>query len=92
MFNPAENFATPAVVDFNKNLFISTGVLGEGGFGKVLSTMFVANGRWYATKEIRKTEAIRHPAGTAMIFDELAALKRLDHPFLINLHIAFQSR
>jgi hypothetical protein len=67
-------------------LFVSNGVLGEGGFGKVLSTMFVKNGRWYATKEIRKIEAVKHPTGTAMISGELAALKRLDHPFIIKLH------
>jgi hypothetical protein len=38
--NFTEHFSTAAVVDFDKNLFVSTGVLGEGGFGKVLSTMF----------------------------------------------------
>jgi serine/threonine protein kinase len=73
-------------------LFVSTEILGEGGFGKVLSTMFVKNGKWYATKEIRKIEAVKGPTGIAMLFGELTALKRLDHPFIINLHIAFQTR
>ncbi len=38
----------------SKSMFVSTGILGEGGFGKVLAAMFVKNGQWYAIKEIKK--------------------------------------
>ena len=38
----------------NKSLFISAGLLGEGGFGKVFAGMFVKNSQWYAVKEIKK--------------------------------------
>lgn len=40
------------VVD--KSQFITAGVLGEGGFGKVLTGMMLKNGSWYAIKEIKK--------------------------------------
>jgi hypothetical protein len=40
------------VVD--KTQFITAGVLGEGGFGKVLTGMMLKNGSWYAIKEIKK--------------------------------------
>lgn len=39
---------------FDKNHFVSTGVLGEGGFGRVVAAMFVRTGNWYAVKEINK--------------------------------------
>jgi hypothetical protein len=38
----------------DKNHFISTGLLGEGGFGRVVAAMFVKNSNWYAVKEINK--------------------------------------
>lgn len=44
----------PPSLQLNKSLFISTGILGEGGFGKVLAGMFVKNGQWYAVKEVKK--------------------------------------
>lgn len=42
----------------DKNHFISTGILGEGGFGTVVAAMFVKNGNWYAVKEINKVNSI----------------------------------
>lgn len=41
----------------SKSMFVSTGILGEGGFGKVLAGMFVKNGQWYAIKQIKKVIA-----------------------------------
>lgn len=37
-----------------KSQFITAGVLGEGGFGKVYTGMMLKNGNWYAIKEIKK--------------------------------------
>ncbi len=79
-------------MDLEKNLFISTGVLGEGGFGRVLAAMFVKNGSWHAVKEINKFELVKHKCGISMIFGELDSMKRLDHPFIINLQMAFQDK
>jgi serine/threonine protein kinase len=42
----------------DKNHFISTGILGEGGFGTVVAAMFVKNGNWYAVKEINKVNKV----------------------------------
>jgi serine/threonine protein kinase len=72
--------------------FISTGVLGEGGFGRVVAAMCIRNGNWYAVKEINKFELVKHKCGVSMIFGELAAMKKVDHPFVINLQLAFQDR
>lgn len=38
----------------DKSQFITAGILGEGGFGKVLTGMMLKNGCWYAIKEIKK--------------------------------------
>ena len=41
----------------DKNHFVSTGILGEGGFGRVVAAMHVKSGNWYAVKEINKVSA-----------------------------------
>ncbi len=43
----------------DKNHFVSTGILGEGGFGRVVAAMFVKTGTWYAVKEINKVSPSR---------------------------------
>lgn len=52
-------------LDFNgtvdKNHFVSTGVLGEGGFGRVVAAMYVKTGNWYAVKEINKVSHLNEP-------------------------------
>jgi serine/threonine protein kinase len=75
-----------------KSQFITAGVLGEGGFGKVFTGMMLKNGNWYAIKEIKKMQLVKHKLGTTMILNELEAMKRLDHPAIINLHYAFNDK
>lgn len=73
-------------------MFIINGLIGEGGFGKVMTAMMVQTQNWYAIKEINKIELTKHKTGIEMIFGELKALKKVDHPFIISLHFAFQNR
>ncbi len=36
------------------SLFITTGLLGVGGFGRVFAGTCIRNSKWYAIKEIKK--------------------------------------
>jgi serine/threonine protein kinase len=73
-------------------MFIINGLIGEGGFGKVMTALFVKTHNWHAIKEIDKVELLKHKTGTSMINAELKALKRVDHAFIISLHFAFQDK
>ena len=37
-----------------KSMFVIHGLIGEGGFGKVLTAVLVKTKKWYAIKEINK--------------------------------------
>ena len=76
-------------VIINKNMFVFNALIGEGGFGAVLSGMFTKNCCWYAVKEINKHELLQHKTGLSMIFGELQALQRVQHPFVAGLQSAF---
>jgi serine/threonine protein kinase len=45
---------TKPVTPINIQMFIINGLIGEGGFGKVMTALFVKNNNWYAVKEIKK--------------------------------------
>lgn len=47
------SYIEPAAL-INKSHFITAGVLGEGGFGKVMTGTCTKNSEWYAIKEIDK--------------------------------------
>jgi serine/threonine protein kinase len=69
--------------------FIFNALIGEGGFGLVLSGMYMRNKEWYAVKEINKYNLLQHKTGLDMIFGELCALQKLRHPFIVRLNAAF---
>eukprot|EP01038_Epipyxis_sp_PR26KG_P009039 gene9039-12186_t len=75
-----------------KDMFIVHGLIGEGGFAIVLTAMLIKNKKWYAIKEINKTELLKHKTGQSMVFGELKSLQRVDHPFIVSLHFAFQDK
>mmetsp|Transcript_2777 Transcript_2777/g.8716 ORF Transcript_2777/g.8716 Transcript_2777/m.8716 type:complete len:746 (-) Transcript_2777:52-2289(-) len=65
-------------------------VVGRGNFGKVMQVRKVDTGRVYAMKVLRKdaviaADAIKHT------LSESAVLRRIRHPFIVNLKYAFQS-
>eukprot|EP01031_Cornospumella_fuschlensis_P028083 gene28083-33914_t len=86
---PEVKVPEPPVDILNKGHFVTAGVLGEGGFGKVMTGTCIKNNEWYAIKEIDKVNLMKHKTGVTMLFGEINAMKRLDHPAIINLHFAF---
>lgn len=79
--------------------FIFSRVLGEGGFGVVRAAQTVSLQRnlgvvysWFAVKEIKKVDIVNHKSGLEMVFGELLALKRLQHPYIVTLHFAFDDK
>jgi hypothetical protein len=81
--------ASKASTKMTKGMFLFNAFIGEGGFGLVLSGMFVRNKVWYAVKDINKYELLQHKTGLDMIFGELNALQKLSHPFIVGLQSAF---
>jgi len=73
-------------------MFLYKGIIGEGGFGKVLITLSSKNKNWYAIKQINKTVILKHKTGLQMLLNEINSLKKIDHPFIISLHFIFQNR
>lgn len=72
--------------------FILSVIVGEGGFGRVVSGMYTPTREWLAIKEINKYNLMKHKSGLQMIFSELKILSRIDHGFIIRLHFAFTDR
>lgn len=72
--------------------FILSIIVGEGGFGRVISAMYTPTREWLAIKEINKYNLMKHKTGLQMIKSELDILTKIDHNFIINLHFAFTDR
>jgi RAC serine/threonine-protein kinase len=70
--------------------FESLKVIGSGGFGKVLQVRYKPTGQIFAMKVLNKKEIVEadevHKTKT-----EKSILMKLDHPFLVKLHFAFQT-
>lgn len=65
--------------------------VGRGGFGRVWKVERKIRPEIYAMKEMSKAKATEKNS-IKMIQNELLLLKHIRHPFLINMHYAFQSR
>jgi hypothetical protein len=80
----------------DKDSIIFNALIGEGGFGRVLSGMLVQNRTWYAIKEINKYSVTKHQTGLAMLFSELKALQVVNvEPqcsFIVSLQAAFHDK
>lgn len=80
----------------NKDSIIFNALIGEGGFGRVLSGMLIQNRTWYATKEINKYSVTKHQTGIAMLFSELKALQVVNAEpqcsFIVALQAAFHDK
>lgn len=64
--------------------------LGSGTFGKVFKVRLRSNGKIYAMKIINKKYLIRNQQLRYAV-TECNVLKQAQHPFIINLHYAFQT-
>ena len=75
-------------IKINKNYFDFQQIIGRGGFGKVWKVSFKKN-KIYALKEMKKTKIIDRNSINC-IMTEREVLSKLNHPFIINMHFAFQ--
>ena len=65
-------------------------VLGQGAFGKVFLAKHPFSGKVYALKALKKkTLIVKRQLKYAL--SEANVLKKVSHPFIINLHYAFQT-
>ena len=75
----------------NKNSFQFMYVIGKGGFGKVWKVQYKKTKETYALKEMSKLKIINKKSEKS-INSEREFLSILNHPFIVNMHYAFQDR
>ena len=63
--------------------------IGRGGFSKVWKVLYLKYNKIYAMKKMFKVEIIDKKSQKDVII-ELSLLSRIHHPFIVNLHFAFQ--
>ncbi|CAI2728306.1 unnamed protein product [Schistosoma spindalis] len=66
-------------------------VLGKGGYGKVFLARKNDTGQTYAMKVLKKASIVTNAKDTAHTKSERNILEMIKHPFLVQLHFAFQS-
>ena len=73
----------------NRNYFEFLYIIGRGGFGKVWKVKLKKTNEYYALKEMFKVKVIDRRSEFS-IMSERNLLSRLKHPFIVNMHFAFQ--
>lgn len=76
--------------EVTKKDFEQIKVIGRGGFSRVILVRKKDTGRLYAMKIMKKNKIIREKK-LKPILSERKVLEKLNHPFIIKLHWAFQS-
>ncbi|TGZ58632.1 hypothetical protein CRM22_009536 [Opisthorchis felineus] len=66
-------------------------VLGKGGYGKVFLARKIDTGQTYAMKVLKKASIVTNAKDTAHTKSERNILEMIKHPFLVQLHYAFQT-
>lgn len=66
--------------------FLPLGLLGKGQFGEVFLVQYRSTGKLYAMKSVSKGRDMTHYLRT-----ERNVLAKLNHPFVVRLHWAFQT-
>lgn len=66
-------------------------VIGRGGFSRVLLARKKDTGRLYGMKILKKGKIIKEKK-VKPIISERRVMETLDHPFLVKLHWAFQTK
>jgi len=74
-----------------KDDFELMNVIGKGSFGKVMQVRKKDDGKIYAMKVLRK-EAIIARKQVAHTKAEKTILQKIQHPFIVRLHYAFQTK
>ena len=75
----------------NKNMFEFNYIIGKGGFGKVWRVKYKKTKAIFALKEMSKRKIIDKKSEKS-INNERIFLSKLHHPFLVNMHFAFQDQ
>ena len=73
----------------NRNNFKFCYVIGKGGFGKVWKVKSKKNKKYYALKEMSKLKVLDKKSEKS-IKSERDFLSKLNNPFIVNMHYAFQ--
>ncbi|CAK75406.1 unnamed protein product (macronuclear) [Paramecium tetraurelia] len=77
--------------EINRGNFKFHYVLGKGGFGKVWRVELVKSRKLYAMKEMSKAKIMAKNSVNSVL-NERILLSQLKHPFIANIHYAFQDR
>lgn len=85
----ADNKFDPTIA-ISVNDFEAKYPIGRGGFGRVWKVIHKKSGQQFAMKEMRK-DLIVSKRSVGSIMNERRLLGILKHPFLVNLHYAFQN-
>ena len=75
--------------ELNRNMFEFIYVIGKGGFGKVWKVQYKKTKEYYALKEMSKRKILDKNSEKS-INSERKFLSLLNHPFIVNMHYAFQ--
>ena len=73
----------------SKSNFKFLEIIGRGGFSQVWKVLYLKYNKIYAMKKMYKVELIDKKCVKDIII-ELSLLSRIHHPFIVNIHFAFQ--
>ena len=77
--------------ELNRNMFDFNYVIGKGGFGKVWKVQYKKTKEFFALKEMSKRKILDKKSEKS-INSERKFLSLLNHPFIVNMHYAFQDK
>ncbi|KAI9209303.1 kinase-like domain-containing protein [Polychytrium aggregatum] len=66
-------------------------VIGTGAYGKVFLVKKKTNSHLFAMKVLKKASIVIHAKETEHTITERSILERVQHPFIVKLHYAFQT-
>jgi serine/threonine protein kinase len=84
-------FSSKAGKKVSTDDFTIVRVIGKGSFGKVMEVRKKDTNEVFAMKEMSK-EVIERENLLEHIFAEKSILQKIDHPFVVQLHYAFQTK
>ena len=75
--------------DLKREMFEFKYIIGKGGFGKVWKVQYKKTKEYFALKEMSKRKILDKKSEKS-INSERKFLSMLNHPFMVNMHYAFQ--